>query len=122
MPEGHYFLSQACLYLATAPKSNSAGAIWQALGHIEQHGSGDVPPYLRDKSDSFRGPVGDQMRQTTREASGDHGAYQYPHDFPDGWVDQQYLPLGMEPPGWYRPKNIGYEREIRERFERLGKE
>jgi putative ATPase len=122
MPEGHYFLSQACLYLATAPKSNSAGAIWQALGHIEQHGAGDVPPYLRDKSDSFRGPVRDQYKQAMQEASGDHGAYQYPHDFPGGWVDQQYLPLGMESPGWYRPKDIGYERVVRERMERRGEE
>ena len=117
MPEGHYFLSQACLYLATAPESNSAGAIWQAIGHIEEHGAGDVPPYLRDKSSNFYGPTREQYRQTIEESAGDHGPYQYPHDHPGGWVAQQYLPLGMEPPGWYRPKDIGYEREIRARFE-----
>ncbi len=122
MPEGHYFLSHACLYLATAPKSNSAGAIWKALGHIEEFGPGDVPPYLRDKSDTFHGPVRDQYKQAMKESAGDHGSYQYPHDHPGGWVNQQYLPLGMEPPGWYRPKDIGYERVIRERLERLGEE
>jgi putative ATPase len=122
MPEGHYFLSHACLYLATAPKSNSAGAIWQALNHIEQVGPGEVPPYLRDKSDTFRGPVREQYKQTMREAAGDQGAYRYPHDYPGGWVDQQYLPLEMQPPGWYRPKDIGYEREIRARLASLGEE
>jgi putative ATPase len=122
MPEGNYFLSHACLYLATAPKSNSTGAIWQALAHIEQYGPGDVPPYLRDKTDSFHGTTRDQYRQALRESAGDHGAYKYPHDYPGGWVDQQYLPLDMEPPGWYQPKDIGYEQTIRERLKRLREE
>jgi putative ATPase len=122
MPEGHYFLSHACLYLATAPKSNSAGAIWQALSHIEEHGPGDVPPYLRDKTDSFHGTTRDQYRQTMQESAGDHGAYKYPHDYPGGWVDQQYLPLGMEPPGWYQPKDIGYEQTIKARLDNLRRE
>jgi putative ATPase len=119
MPEGHYFLSHACLYLATAPKSNSTGAIWQALSHIEQQGPGDVPPYLRDKTDSFHGTTRDQYRRTMQEAAGDHGAYKYPHDYPDGWVDQQYLPLGMTRPGWYQPKDIGYEQTIKARLDHL---
>ncbi|NDJ75304.1 MAG: replication-associated recombination protein A [Chloroflexi bacterium] len=119
MPEGYYFLSHACIYLATAPKSNSAGAIWQALGHMEQHGPGDVPPYLRDKADRFSGAARDNYIQALEEAVGDRGAYQYPHDYPGGWVDQHYLPLAMDPPGWYRPKDIGYEREVRARLARL---
>jgi putative ATPase len=122
MPEGYYFLSHACLYLATAPKSNSAGAIWKALASIEQQGPGDVPPYLRDKTGNFHGETRDQYRQTMEEASGDRGAYQYPHDFPGGWVQQQYLPLGMAAPGWYQPKEIGYEQTIKARRGRLGSE
>ncbi|MBN2304909.1 MAG: replication-associated recombination protein A, partial [Anaerolineae bacterium] len=123
MPEGYYFLSHACIYLATAPKSNSAGAIWKALSHLEQHGSGDVPPYLRDKTESFRGAVGENYRRSMEEAvGGDRGQYRYPHDYPGGWVAQQYLPLGMEPPGWYRPTGIGYERVIRDRLAGLGGE
>ncbi len=122
MPEGYYFLSHACLYLATAPKSNSAGAIWKVLAHIEQQGPGDVPPYLRDKTDSFHGTTRDQYRQTMQESAGDHGAYKYPHDYPGGWVQQQYLPLGMEPPGWYQPKDIGYEQTIKERLDSLRQE
>jgi putative ATPase len=122
MPEGHYFLSEACLYLATAPKSNSAGAIWQALAHIEEHGPGDVPPYLRDKSNNLYGAARANYRQAMQASVGDMGEYRYPHDYPGGWVEQQYLPPGMEPPGWYQPKKIGYERAVRARFARLGQE
>jgi putative ATPase len=117
MPEGYYFLSNACIYLATAPKSNSAGAIWKALDHMEKQGPGDVPPYLRDKSGNLYGATQSRYKQTM----GDMGQYKYPHDFPGGWVDQQYLPLGMERPGWYQPKDIGYEQIIRERMENRGK-
>ncbi|MCL4237688.1 MAG: AAA family ATPase [Anaerolineae bacterium] len=120
MPEGHYFLSHACLYLATAPKSNSAGAIWKALGHIEQQGPGDVPPYLRDKSDTFYGETREQYQRTIQESAGEHEAYKYPHNYPGGWVAQHYLPLDMAPPGWYQPKDNGYERAIRERLVSLG--
>lgn len=117
MPEGTYFLSQACLYLATAPKSNSAGAVWGALRHIEQHGTGEIPGYLRDKTDTFHG----QTRDHYKQAMGDMGQYKYPHDFPGGWVAQQYLPVGMERPGWYQPRPIGYEREIQRRLASLGR-
>ncbi|MEB2287006.1 MAG: AAA family ATPase [Anaerolineae bacterium] len=120
MPEGHYFLSHACLYLATAPKSNSAGAIWKALDHIEQQGPGDVPPYLRDKSDTFYGETREQYQRTIQESAGEHEAYKYPHNYPGGWVAQHYLPLDMAPPGWYQPKDNGYERAIRERLASLG--
>ena len=121
MPEGHYFLSHACLYLATAPKSNSAGAIWKALDHIDKQGPGPVPPYLRDKSPNLYGAALANYQQAMRAAVGEMGEYKYPHDYPGGWVEQQYLPLGMEPPGWYQPKEIGYEKSVRERFAKLGK-
>lgn len=117
MPEGTYFLSQACLYLATAPKSNSAGAVWGALRHVEAHGTGEIPGYLRDKSDTFHGQTRDHYKQTM----GDMGEYKYPHNYPGGWVAQQYLPPGMEPPGWYQPKAIGYERHIQQRMANLGR-
>lgn len=122
MPEGYYFLSHACLYLATAPKSNSTGAIWKALAHIEEFGPGDVPLYLRDKTDSFHGSTRDHYRRTLQESSGDQGSYQYPHDFSGGWVKQQYLPPSMEAPGWYQPKDIGYERTVKARLESLGQD
>jgi putative ATPase len=105
MPEGNYFLSHACLYCATAPKSNSAGAIFQAIGYIEEHGPGPVPLYLRDSTNNKLSASHDQRDNPSAQ-------YKYPHDYPGAWVDQQYLPDGMEPPGWYQPKTIGYERKI----------
>jgi putative ATPase len=114
MPEGHYLLSQACIYCALAPKSNSAGAIFKAMAHIEEHGVGDVPTHLRDKSDTFYGTT----RQRYQEAMGQMGRYLYPHDYPGGWVAQRYLPEGMEPPGWYQPREQGYEAEIAEDWRR----
>jgi putative ATPase len=113
MPEGQYHLSMATLYLATAPKSNSAGAYWSALARIEERGAGSVPVYLRDKSDRFRGTLREHYKRTL----GEHEGYKYPHAYPDGWVEQRYLPEGVDG-GWFRPKGHGYEREIIERLER----
>ncbi|HUX76254.1 MAG TPA: AAA family ATPase [Anaerolineae bacterium] len=113
MPEGQYHLAMATLYLATAPKSNSAGSYWKALAEIEEHGAGPVPIYLRDKSDVFRG----RLREHYRRTMGEHAEYKYPHAYPEGWVEQRYLPEGIEG-GWFQPKGHGYEREIMERLER----
>jgi putative ATPase len=113
MPEGQYHLAMATLYLATAPKSNSAGSYWKALAEIEEHGAGSVPIYLRDKSDVFRG----RLREHYRRTMGEHEGYKYPHAYPEGWVEQRYLPEGIEG-GWFQPKGHGYEREIMERLER----
>jgi putative ATPase len=116
MPEGQYHLAMATLYLATAPKSNSAGAYWGALAEIQEHGAGPVPLYLRDKSDTFRGALREHYKRTM----GEHEGYKYPHAYPDGWVEQRYLPEDVEG-GWFQPKGHGYEREIIERLERWRK-
>ena len=116
MPEGQYHLALATLYLATAPKSNSAGAYWGALAQIEEQGSGPVPIYLRDKSDVFHG----RLREHYQRTLGEHEGYKYPHAYPGGWVEQRYLPEGVEG-GWFRPKAHGYEREIIERLEKWKK-
>jgi putative ATPase len=116
MPEGQYHLSLATLYLATAPKSNSAGAYWGALAKIEEHGAGPVPIYLRDKSDTFRGALREHYKRTM----GEHEGYKYPHAYPEGWVEQRYLPEGVEG-GWFQPRGHGYEREIIERLEQWRK-
>jgi putative ATPase len=114
LPEGQYHLALATLYLATAPKSNSAGAYWGALAEIEEHGAGPAPLYLRDKSDTFHGPLREHYKRTL----GEHEGYKYPHDHPDGWVEQRYLPEGVEG-GWFKPKGYGYEKEIIERLEKM---
>jgi len=124
MPEGQYHLALATLYLATAPKSNSAGAYWGALAEIKEHGSGPVPVYLRDKSDVFHGELREHYKRTLSEHEGlalsQSNGYEYPHAYPAGWVEQRYLPEGVEG-GWFRPKGHGYEREIIERLERWRK-
>ncbi|HDQ73403.1 MAG TPA: AAA family ATPase [Chloroflexi bacterium] len=107
MPEGQYHLAMATLYLSTAPKSNSTGAYWKALSEIETHGAGPAPVYLRDKSDRFHG----QLREHYKHTLGKHEGYKYPHDYPEGWVKQRYLPEGVEG-GWFDPKGHGYERDI----------
>jgi putative ATPase len=114
LPEGQYHLALATLYLATAPKSNSVGAYWGALAHVEEHGAGPVPLPLRDKSDRFQGALREHYRQTI----GEHEGYRYPHDYPTGWVEQQYLPEGIEG-GWFQPKGHGYEEVILRRMKKL---
>lgn len=105
MPEGYYPIAEAILYVATAPKSNSTMAIFDAMNRIQQDGAGSVPVHLMDPS---------------RDAKGfGHGAgYRYPHDFPNHYVEQQYLPSGVAG-GFYRPGQLGYEKKIREWIEGL---
>jgi putative ATPase len=111
MPEGQYHLAMATLYLATAPKSNAVGAYWKALEEVREHGTGPVPTYLRDKSDVFRGA----LREHYEDMLGEHEGYKYPHAYPEGWVEQRYLPEGVEA-GWFKPRGHGYEKEIVERM------
>jgi putative ATPase len=113
LPEGQYHLAMATLYLATAPKSNSVGAYWSALAEIKERGAGRVPVYLRDKSEVFGGKLRDHYKQTI----GEHEGYKYPHAYPEGWVEQRYMPEGIEG-GWFQPKGQGYEKEIIERLEK----
>jgi len=106
MPEGQYHLAEAALYLATAPKSNTTGAYWQAREHIEAEGYRPPPTHIRDqntllKEERARGP-----------------AYKYPHDYKRGWVDQRYLPDGVSG-GWYQPKENGYEQRIAQFIKKL---
>jgi putative ATPase len=104
MPEGIYPMAEATLYLATAPKSNSAGAVFRAQKWIEERGLGAVPTHLMDSN---------------RDAKGlGHGqGYQYPHDFPGHFVAQQYLPPGVQGAIFYKPSDQGYEKQILERLQ-----
>jgi putative ATPase len=108
MPEGIYPIAEATLYLATAPKSNSAGAYFRAAAEIQEHGTGPVPVHLMDAS---------------RDAKGfGHGqGYLYPHEFPGHHVAQQYLPSNLLGTVFYQPSDQGYEARIAERLERLRK-
>jgi putative ATPase len=105
MPEGIYPIVEATLYLATAPKSNSAGSFYAAKKELEENGAGAVPIHLMDAS---------------RDAKGfGHGkGYQYPHSFPGHHVGQQYLPTNLLGHVFYTPSDNGYESEVTERVAR----
>ena len=94
--------------LATAPKSNSAElAIDAALADVRNGDFGDYPRHLQNKHFDGEGAV----------IKGQH--YLYPHDYPNHWVKQQYLPDTMENEHFYRPSENGYERTIVQHLTRL---
>jgi putative ATPase len=104
MPEGIYPIAEATLYLATAPKSNSTGAVFRAQKWIEDHGLGAVPTHLMDANRDSKG-LG-------------HGqGYQYPHEFPGHFVAQQYLPVNVQGNIFFKPCDQGYEKQILERLQ-----
>jgi putative ATPase len=96
MPEGRYHLAQAALYLATAPKSNSTFAFFDALATVEKEREGEVPNHLRDAS-------------RDKEGFGHGQGYLYPHAYRDHWAAQQYLPAGLQGKVFYQPGRLGYE-------------
>ncbi len=104
LPEGIFPIAEATLYLATAPKSNSTGAYFKAFQLIEQEGVGGVPQHLQDAN---------------RDAKGlGHGqGYQYPHENPDHFLPQQYLPRPLLGTYFYRPSTQGYEAQVVDRLE-----
>ena len=106
LPEGIYPIVEATLYCATAPKSNSTGGYFRAAKMIEDWGAKAVPTHLMDAS---------------RDAKGfGHGqGYQYPHSFPGHWVEQQYLPDGVQGQKFYEPSDQGLEKEIKKRLDGL---
>ena len=106
LPEAQLNLSQACIHLATAPKSNRAAmAIWTARGDVQAGAVGEVPPHLRDAHYQGAKVLG-------------HGVgYDYPHDHPEGWVAQQYLPAEQADKRYYEPTHHGAEAQVAERME-----
>ena len=105
LPEGIYPIVEATLYLSTANKSNSAGAYFKAFQLIEQEGKVEVPRHLQDGN---------------RDAAAlGHGqGYQYPHEDPDHFLPQQYLPGPLLGRYFYQPSEQGYEAAIVERLQR----
>jgi putative ATPase len=103
MPEGVFPLTEATLYLATAAKSNSCGAIFSVLEYLEQHGDDEIPVHLMDSNRDSKG-LG-------------HGkGYQYPHDFPNHFTPQQYLPDSVWGQQFFKPSDQGYEGHIAEKL------
>lgn len=94
-PECRINLAQAAIYNALAPKSNACeAAIDAALADVHASGMRSVPTHLRDRH---------------RPGSETYGDYRYPHDYPEGWVEQRYLPDGLERGAFWKPAGRGWE-------------
>jgi putative ATPase len=108
LPEARIALAQATTYLALAPKSNAAyRGIEAALAHIQAEGVRPPPLSLRDASGANRRHLG-------------HGeGYRYPHDFPDGVLDESLMPEGLEDLRFYEPTDRGREGELARRLREL---
>jgi len=110
MPEAQIILAQAATYLASVPKSNAAYlAINQAMEDVRSSAPEPVPLHLRNAPTQL-------MKQ-----QGYAKDYRYPHDYPDHFVEQSYLPEGKQDKIYYHPTEQGYEKTIRERLAQLWK-
>jgi putative ATPase len=104
LPEGVYPIVEATLYLATAPKSNSAGAYFKAMQKLEEEGQASVPRHLMDDN-------------RDAEAMGHGKGYVYPHEHEGHFIPQQYLPKRLLGTYFYQPSQEGYEAEVVSRLE-----
>src|SRR3972149_3015075 len=104
LPEGIYPIVEATLYLATAPKSNSAGAYFKAMKKIEDEGQVSVPRHLMDGN-------------RDAEAMGHGKDYDYPHEHEGHFIPQQYLPKRLMGTYFYTPSPEGYEAKVLSRLE-----
>ncbi|AYD40119.1 replication-associated recombination protein A [Clostridium fermenticellae] len=107
MPECRYALSEAAIYVASAPKSNaSCIAIDSALTDVKERGDSGVPPYLRDANYKGASKLGNGI------------GYMYPHSY-GGFVKQQYLPDSHKDTVYYKPTFNGFEDRIKNRLIKL---
>ena len=106
LPEGWIPLSQAVTFLASAPKSNASYLSYKkASKRVRESGALPVPIHLRNASSSLMKSLG-------------YGKdYLYPHDFPGHWVRQDYLPKELLGETYYKPSELGYEKQIKNRIE-----
>ncbi len=108
MPEAQIILSEAVIYVACAPKSNACiKAVSEAMETVGQTGNLPIPVHLQDAHYQGAAKLG-------------HGeGYRYAHDYPNHYVNQQYLPYELNGKEFYRPDGNGYEQKIREHMSRL---
>lgn len=110
-PEGLIPLSNAIVYVCEAPKSNAVVEAYHAARRdaVNVRDDEGVPDYLRDNS------------YGSKEDKAASKRYKYPHDFPNGYVEQQYLPDSLKDRVYYVPKDIGYEKTVAEIRKSKGK-
>jgi len=106
LPEGNLALAQAAVYLATAPKSNALYTAYQGVEKdVRELENMPVPLHIRNAPTSLMRNLG-------------YGTgYQYPHDYPDHFIEEEYLPENLRGRIYYRPSEQGFEREIKKRLE-----
>lgn len=111
MPEAQIILAQAAAYVACAPKSNaSCEAIGAAMQEVERTGNLLIPTHLQDAHYKGAAKLG-------------HGTgYKYAHNYPNHYVEQQYLPYELSGREFYQPSGNGYEVKIREHMKRIREE
>lgn len=110
MPEGRLVLAQATTYLASAPKSNASyRAISAAQKDVREHPVEPVPLHLRNAPTQLM------------KDKGYSDGYLYPHDFDKNFVEQRYLPEGLQDRIYYLPTENGFEKALKERLQRLWK-
>lgn len=106
LPEAQLNLAHAVVHLAAAPKSNRVTiALARAQSDVRERAGGEVPIHLRDGH--YKGA----------KSLGHGQGYEYPHDVPEGWVDQQYRPSELEGRAYYEPSDHGAEAEVRRRMD-----
>jgi len=107
MPEAQIILAQAATYIASAPKSNASYLSIEAAMNSVKSRKTTVPVHLQDAHYKGAANLG-------------HGiGYKYAHDYPEHYVKQQYLPDEIKDACFYEPTEIGYEKQIKERLDRL---
>jgi putative ATPase len=109
LPEAQIPMTQAAIYIATAPKSNSViKAIGRAKEDLKTRPQGPAPAHLRDAHYKGAKKLG-------------HGeGYKYPHDYPGGYVEQSYVPEGATSGPYYEPTDHGNEAEVKKRLKGRG--
>jgi putative ATPase len=105
-PEGELAIAEACVYLATAPKSNKVYAAWGAAQEAAaKTPAAPVPKHIRNA-------VTKLMKDL------DYGkGYQYAHNVPEAYIPQEYLPDEVKERGFYQPGEFGFEKEVKKRME-----
>jgi putative ATPase len=106
LPEGNLALAEAAVYLATAPKSNALYTAYQRVQRdIREVENMPVPLHIRNAPTSLMKDLG-------------YGKdYKYPHDYPDHFVDEEYLPENLKGTTYYHPSDQGFEKEIKRRLD-----
>jgi putative ATPase len=106
LPEGTLALAQAAVYLATAPKSNALYVAYQGVEKdVREVNNMPVPLHIRNAPTSLMKDLG-------------YGKdYQYPHDYPGHFIEEEYLPENLKGRIYYRPTDLGFEREVKKRLD-----